>query len=605
MIGVCIFVMAAAIAGGVIYATNRDWGKTHKVFEESKEKKQIKSKQLLALKNPRIAKSLFDGANNVDGTFDFTTYNDRALVYWDNTAASAKNAIPFAIWGNPIYRLGGATGYLFEYSDYSDIDANGEKEAKVSNNFIASQAQCEDIGDFLRKELSHHDMYSVTLFGCHPYFEVGDLYTLQIEHQLPSIASQVELIDVAVEIRGVSIQRSVGQLGRTIVSLRVPSGEWNKTTSVRARKIMQGLPYDALNRGNEITIGASDYTGQATYYCTGTDDDIVIQKAIDELSEAGGGEVHLYAGTFDVRSTVYNKIGVVLSGDGDATIIYNKQAPLENIIRNDSGKCIVKSLCIEFSTLSDHFPVGIIYDTTNTMGIENVTIKNAILYNTVNTHNYIINGVASATSCEITGIGCSGPSCFLYMYANIGKMSNCIVTDSYIQGVINLIGHYQCNNISSCKITNISGTLTNQQYTFMGFYLCKNIASSSVTDNAITTTDINSPLWGYYTCENLVGCEYYNNSSTFLEGFELCDGLSACSSSSNTAARTYWGFIGCKNIAACRSITNTGTVNESGFSYCNSMQQCKSDDTTKYYNSFSDAGFANACADTAAGGYNS
>jgi len=58
---------------------------------------------------------------------------------------------------------------------------------------------------------------------------------------------------------------------------------------------------------------------------------------------------------------------------------------------------------------------------------------------------------------------------------------------------------------------------------------------------------------------------------------------------------------------ACSSSGNVAALDdEYGFYYCTSVQQCKSGgDSIPYSGSYADAGTSNACADTAAGGYNS
>jgi hypothetical protein len=64
-----------------------------------------------------------------------------------------------------------------------------------------------------------------------------------------------------------------------------------------------------------------------------------------------------------------------------------------------------------------------------------------------------------------------------------------------------------------------------------------------------------------------------------------------------------YGFAGCFNMTTCDS-TNA-EANAVAYWGCKSMQQNKASAATPYYLSYADSGTSNACADTAAGGYNS
>lgn len=69
----------------------------------------------------------------------------------------------------------------------------------------------------------------------------------------------------------------------------------------------------------ELYIAPSDFEGPANYYCTGTDDHILINAAIQYLNEAySGGRVTLLPGTFSIRDTILLRDNCTLSGSDKA-----------------------------------------------------------------------------------------------------------------------------------------------------------------------------------------------------------------------------------------------------------------------------------------------
>ncbi len=289
-----------------------------------KDKKDREDKTLIGLKTPTINPPTLNAVPaSVTVDFDSTTYHDKCILKLTNSSGSGVSVNDFSIRGMPVYRHAGNNGYRFEHVNHADVEANGENAYKVSSNYITSSAQCEDVGDYVRKELEPHDMYQVTLHGVHPYFQIGDRYELNVDYQLASMPFPTELVSVDVEIRGVQTARGCGDIGQTILSCRVPSGEWNKTTSTKAKWISSGLPLDKLNRSNELTIGAYDYAGQADVYCDGVNDDVQIKGAIDSLTEIGGGKIKLTRGSFIIGDTVILEDNIDISGEGAGTVISN------------------------------------------------------------------------------------------------------------------------------------------------------------------------------------------------------------------------------------------------------------------------------------------
>jgi len=430
---------------------------------QEKDKRSKNNKTIIGVKNTSDTKG--DGLRVID----FLSYNDRALCYWYNSSGSALQAYDFGIRGQLVYRLSGMNSMIWEWSNYGDIDINGENEIRISNNFIVSQAQAEDVGDFARKELAPHNMYQLMVYGCHPYMEIGDIYRLQIDYTLPSWNSQIELIDVDVEIRGMRMHRECGQIGATQLIVRVPSGEWTKTTSMRARKILAGLPYDALYRGTEITIGAYDYIGQATYYCDGVDDDVQIQEAIEVIAASEAGTIRLCAGSYNIGSTISILANITLEGAGSSTILkYTNTLSYACILFDAISNAGIKSLCIDggntdYSVINGIHVVGA-YDNINISMVE-------------------VKDILHAT----TGYG------DIYGIRAASATGSCIVTKCYVHNLSNTINGQSANaiyGVKRCDYNVVNSILSNDDLGY-GISLCRK-CQQNVSSNCTTANYYNS-----------------------------------------------------------------------------------------------------------------
>jgi hypothetical protein len=134
-----------------------------------------------------------------------------------------------------------------------------------------------------------------------------------------------------------------------------------------------------------VTVAASGYTGKADYYCTGTDDQLIINAAIEYVSEAyGGGTVQLLEGTFNLSNSIIPLSYIVLSGNGDSTVL---KANLtigtvagEAYVIKAFGPTVlnfaIKNLLISNITFSGTVtkPIGICLQDTNNCVIDNITI---------------------------------------------------------------------------------------------------------------------------------------------------------------------------------------------------------------------------------------
>jgi len=477
---------------------------------------------------------------------DFSTYGDRAIIKLTNSTGTTVEWRGACIVAKPIVQYSNANGYKWTYSDYADIERNGEKSATIGNDYIISSDQVESIGDYWSKELKPHNVYSLVYPGCLYHLQRGDVWHLTLSYTCPGGVSEAELIDTDVEIVGTEIKKSVGGIGETIIDCRVPSGAWSKTTSRRARLIGAGKADYLLNRSNTLTVAASTWTGQADLFCDGTADDVQIQAAIDRMYDKGGGEVVLTSGKFIVAATIIIKDNVLLHGSGAGTVI----KPVDNSITT-------------------------IVDWGSTVAID-----------------------AQISNLKFDGTGISGGASVVVIRGR-GKAS---CSDILITGfdVGTLYAFYQCLNTISCKAySNIPGDM----YSFGG---CVNVATCESANNTVSAQMVSFES----CTNTVACISSNNSAQGNMVSFYLCDNVTSCTSSANTAPTYIFSFATCTRVVACNTSGNTTATNRYGFASCKSVQQCKSSgDTSAYgsggYQSYADSGTGNVCQDTAAGGYNS
>ena len=186
--------------------------------------------------------------------------------------------------------------------------------------------------------------------------------------------------------------------------------------------------------------------------------------------------------------------------------------------------------------------------------------------------------ITNISNCNVEMVDAVGNSYIFYQCSNL---SNCYCTDIDSSGG-DSYAFYQSKNISSCYCEDIDSSTGN----YHGYVECNQLSSCYAT----TCED------GFNTCYQIAGCEAGSNDNN---GFMLCnrivgsratgngnDGFEDCNVLSGTSAtlNTGNGYDGCKNMTANRSSGNTAA---------------------NYNNSFADFAATQACADTAAGGYNS
>jgi hypothetical protein len=454
----------------------------------SRKNKTKQAYSVIGLKTPSFKLKVAggDSHNWYDMVADFTTYPDRAIIKLthNDTGEPEIKILGGCIKGKTVSMLAGSSGYKWEFTDYASIERNGEKSVEISNDYITSSDQCKAVGDYEWKESRYHPEYVVELNGTHYEYAIGDRWTLQVDYTLNG--NVLEHIDTDVIIESVSYGKSVGSLGSTKLGLRVPSSAWALTMAKNAKLTGAGKVNWKGNRSNIITVAASDYVGQADFYCDGTDDEEEIESAIALLSESGGGEVRLTNGTFTTGGISVNS-SVVISGEGIGTKIIPRSTELD------------RDAIIQINTAA----------------------LNVLLYN-----------------------------------FNIDSTDVEVITPGVIYGL--LIDPAPSGNI-----------------------ICDKIIISNLSSTTSQIIGIGCLSYGYIDIRN---CYITTMNATAITGISGADRVESCIVESFTSSGDKYGIITSKRC---------------------SKNRVGSGMTSKYYASYADAGTANACADTASGGYNS
>jgi len=250
---------------------------------------------------------------------DYTSYSYGAVMSLVNTTAGTRTISNVVIKGKPVEMLQGAEGIIHDaFIDYNSVYEDGEKKVEWGNDFIVSVTQTNQIADYLWKEFrTKKHIYMLSLPGTRYNYEPGDWYWLQIGG-----SGQIEYIDSVVEVFQVETYRAASELGNTMVMLKEVQEAWKKDSTAYARFIASGRTYNLPAQLGGIRVGSQYSTDKCDVYCDGTSDEDEINQAITILSTRyGGGIVHLTKGTFKIDGVITLMAGVVLEGEGNATII--------------------------------------------------------------------------------------------------------------------------------------------------------------------------------------------------------------------------------------------------------------------------------------------
>lgn len=460
-------------------------------FTPAKTKKELK---IVGLKNAYLQPSSTPYGMTLK-KFDTASYVDRAILQLKNETAGNVVVRDISIRGEPVYQIAGQNGFIWEYSDYDSIDKNGEQFKEIGNDFIFDASQAESIGDFAWKLLKPHQVYTLALRGCQYQYQIGDVYTLNIDYSLDASSSQIELVNVDVEVIGISFERSVGSVGSTMLACRVDLGAWSKTTSRRAQLVGTGQANNNTNRTNTVTVASSTYTGTADYYCDGTDDNVQIQQALDDTYAMGGGTVWLTRGDFYISSKIEIFDGTTFRGSGISGTIIHASYDID-------GAAFLFTLQNNTSIMSDMTVDGDNFNQPTTASVINGGGTYGIFPSLQNVEVYGFKGTSS------NGIGNLTCVAFANNCHNV-IVHDCSIYNNGSPGSISyayIIAFAQCTRLVSCETYNLycdnSGGGANARGACRGFFGSSDI--TSCYSHAYTTNSPSNQLYGYDTCNRML-----------------------------------------------------------------------------------------------------
>lgn len=287
-----------------------------------------KRDRIIGLQDADLIHKLSDTGDGQGGftetTFDVNAKAGKARILLTNGLGSQKTLVECAIIGKPVYLYDGEDGYINDgHIDRADIMLNGERLLEFGGSDVidgSAGGQLDKLCDYLWKDRGKRKhIYTMTFSGsCHD-FSPADVYLLSF-----GAAGETEYIDSRAEVVSVRIEHRAATLGVTYVTFRELEEAWKYDSNVYSRFVARGVLVQSPSTGAVVTVG-SEYCTVATDYRVTIGDtsaEDVINAAINFVNGAfGGGTVHLTRGTFKTDGAIVLKAGVILEGEGNATII--------------------------------------------------------------------------------------------------------------------------------------------------------------------------------------------------------------------------------------------------------------------------------------------
>jgi len=239
-----------------------------------------------------------------------------------------------------------------------------------------------------------------------------------------------------------------------------------------------------------------------------------------------------------------------------------------------------------------------------------------------------------------------------YAFSQMNNLQNCKGTGTGSTSGAG-VGFQACNFLDGCIGMGNGGNTTGQGSGINGcFYISNSFGQAVALGTGIATgleacttisnskgdaTSVNGKASAFFNCSLVSGCD----STTLVSGTGNANGFEACSevTSSSGFGRagttgTGSGFNGCSGVSSSRAEGRGGSVSGPGYGFntcigvvnnrgvgtaagagvgygffgstkCQQNRPNGASKTATYNTSFADSAAANACADTAAGGYNS
>lgn len=130
------------------------------------------------------------------------------------------------------------------------------------------------------------------------------------------------------------------------------------------------------NKPSVITVGSSITTRYCDFKCTGTNDQTIIQKAINTLT--AGGKIILLEGTYNFSNGILHKNDVVIEGQGKGITIINETFPqMISKMSNTSATLAIRNMSINFAVDGSSGPDTGAFDNYTSLEFDNCSITYA------------------------------------------------------------------------------------------------------------------------------------------------------------------------------------------------------------------------------------
>ena len=130
------------------------------------------------------------------------------------------------------------------------------------------------------------------------------------------------------------------------------------------------------NKPSVITVGSSTTTRYCDFKCTGTNDQTVIQNAINTLT--AGGKIILLEGTYNFSNGITHKNDVVIEGQGKGITIINETFPqMISKMSNTSATLAIKNMSINFAVNGSSGPDTGAFNNYTSLEFDNCSITYA------------------------------------------------------------------------------------------------------------------------------------------------------------------------------------------------------------------------------------
>lgn len=275
-----------------------------------------------------------------------------------------------------------------------------------------------------------------------------------------------------------------------------------------------------------FTVGTSTAgwtVNDCDYLCDGTDDQVEINAAIQALP-SNGGEVVILDGTYNITATiVINKNNIMLSGNGNSTILKRMWNAGDNttdlntrpviVVSATNGGCCITKLSIDGNKniYSAEFNYGICLNSSG---------NNIITGNTCNNNSAYAFYLNSSNNNAFTGNVCNNNnSGFESSFSNNNVFIGNTCNDNNKNGIKLTLGNYNKFIGNTCNNNNYGIYLDNRSYNTITGNTCYNnsygISLNSSNNNAVTGNTCRNNIYGIQLISSdnnaVTGNTCYNN----------------------------------------------------------------------------------------------